>query len=402
MSEVFKARRITDNVYWVGAVDWSIRDFHGYLTSRGTTYNAFLVMGEKTTLIDAVKKPFGEELLARIASVVEPERIDYVVSNHAEPDHTGALPYVLERVKPEKVFASKMGAKALAEHYGLDGVTAVENGGKLDIGGLTLSFMETRMLHWPDSMFTILEEERLLFSQDAFGMHLAGLELFADEIERSVLECEGAKYYANILTPYSKLVAALLAKVKAAGLAFDVVAPDHGPIYRTPEDIEWVLGAYERWAAQRPAPRAAVVYDSMWGSTDRMARAIAEGLTASGVEAKVMALGACHRSDVATEVLESGALVVGSPTLNNNLFPTVADVMSYLKGLKFSNLVGAAFGSYGWSGESVKQVAALLDEMGVEQAAPPLAVKYVPAEADLKACRELGSKVAKALLERTG
>jgi len=389
----FSAVQISERAWWVGAVDWGIRDFHGYATQRGSTYNAYLVRGEKIALIDTAKAPFREEMLARIASVVDPARIDYIVCNHAEMDHSGSLPHVLPVVKPQKVFASALGAKALPEHFGLSQtLTPVKEGEPLDLGGATLHFVEARMLHWPDNMLTYLAEDRALFSNDGFGMHLASSRRFADEIEPSILEYEAAKYYANILLPLSTLVTKLLAKVGGLNLAIDLIAPSHGPIWR--HGVGRVIDWYGRWANGEPKRKAVVVYDTMWESTGAMARAIGEGLSAEDVETKIMPLRASHRSDVATELLDAAALVVGSPTLNNGLFPTMADVMTYLKGLKPRNLVGAAFGSYGWSGEAVALLEAALRALGAELASEGLKAKYVPDRSVLAACRGLGETVA--------
>ena len=394
---VSNAVKISENVYWVGVIDWEIRDFHGYSTKRGSTYNAYLVMADKITLIDTVKGPFKDELLARIASVIDPQRIDYIVSNHSELDHSGCLPEMIEAVKPEKVFASVMGVKALKDHMGLEGIEAVKSGDVLNLGNLNLRFLETRMLHWPDSMFSYLEEERLLFSQDAFGMHLASDERFIDELPWSTIEFEAGTYYANILMPYAPQVLKLFDTVAAAGIDPALIAPDHGPIWR--KDFDKIFDLYRRWSEQRPTCKAVVLYDTMWQSTAKQARAIEEGLIAGGASVKVMGMHAVHRSEVAYEVLEAGALVIGSPTLNNNIFPTMADVMTYLKGLRPKNLVGAAFGSYGWGGEAPKQLAEILNDMKVEQISEPLRVQYVPDAAALEAAYELGHRIAARLKE---
>ena len=393
MRKPFKAIKVTDNVYWVGAIDWGIRDFHGYLTERGTTYNAFLVVADKITLIDTVKPPFESELLARIASVVDPKEVSYVVSNHAEMDHSGSLLGVIEALQPEKVFASSMGSKALREHFHLDhDIVAVKDGESLSLGNLSLTFLETRMLHWPDNMFSYMAEENLLFSQDAFGMHLATSERFADEIDESMLEYEGAKYFANILLPMSALVTKLLKKVEELNLPIDIIACDHGPIWR--QNLSKITGWYSDWAQQRPTNKAVVVFDTMWFSTAKMAEAVAEGLMAGGAQPKLMPLKSNHRSNVATEILDAGALVVGSPTLNNNMYPTVADLLTYLKGLKPKNLVAAAFGSYGWSGEAVGQVKGMLEEMKLDLVNDGLRVKFVPDGDALGQCYDLGLQVA--------
>ncbi|MDY7010632.1 MAG: flavodoxin domain-containing protein [Planctomycetota bacterium] len=396
MSAVFKAVKVTDNVYWVGAIDWAVRDFHGYSTRRGTTYNAYLILADKVTLVDTVKSPFRDELLARIASVVEPKKIDYIISNHAEMDHSGCLPQVIEAVRPEKVFASAMGVKALADHFGTDGqITSVKDGESLCLGNLNISFVETRMCHWPDSMVSYLHEDELLFSQDAFGMHLASSERFADEIDDAILQFEAARYYANILLPLSPFVAKTLQKAGNLGLPFSIVAPDHGPIWR--KGPERIIESYARWAGQERTNKAVVVYDTMWGSTAAMARVIGDGLAAGGAAVKLMPMGSSHRSDVAAEMLDAGALLVGAPTMNNTLFPTLADVLTYLKGLKPKGMVGAAFGSFGWSGEAVKDIVAYLEDMDVEIVGEPMKVKYVPNEAELGRCRQLGLQIAQTL-----
>jgi len=395
----FNATKISDHVYWVGAVDWATRDFHGYLTQRGSTYNAYLILADKITLIDTVKAPFKEEMLARIASVINPEEISYIISNHSEMDHSGSLPQTIEAVKPEKVFASSVGVKTLANLFYMDReIIPVKDGESLSLGNMNLSFVETKMLHWPDSMMTYLVEDGVLFSQDAFGMHLATSQRFADEIDDDVLEYEGAKYFANILLLLSSLVIRTLEKVGKLGITINVLAPDHGPIWR--EDINRMLEYYAKWAAQKPTRKAVVVYDTMWQSTHKMARAIGEGLADGGADAKIMKLRACHRSDIVTEILDAGALLVGSPTINNNMFPTVADVLTYLKGLKPQNLIGTAFGSYGWSGEAVGHVEEILNAMKIELVGESIKARYVPDDDALDKCFSLGKLVADELIKR--
>ena len=396
--QAFSAIRVSEHVYWVGAIDWGLRNFHGYSTGRGSTYNAYLVMADKVTLIDTVKKGFANELLSRIGSVIDPGKIDYIVSNHSEMDHSGSLPEVIDAVKPGRVFASKLGVKALsAEHLDRSKVEAVESGGTLSLGNLNLRFWETRMLHWPDSMISYLVEDQVLFSQDGFGMHLATSERFADEIDASVLRDEAAKYYANILMPYSNLVTKLLATVKELGIPLRIVAPDHGPVWRKGYDV---IGWWGDWALQKPTKKAVVAFDTMWKSTELMARAISGGLTEAGASVRLMGLQGSDRSDIAAELLEAGAFLVGSPTINNSMFPTVADLLCYVRGLKPQNLVGQAFGSYGWSGEGAKLVHEELAKMKVELVGEPLAVNYVPGESDLARCRELGLEVGQRMKEK--
>ncbi len=400
MKDIYSAIKVSDHVYWVGAIDWTIRDFHGYTTPHGSTYNAYLVMADKITLIDTVKGPFMGEMLARIQSVVDPSNINYIISNHSEMDHSGCLPEVIDVIKPENVFASAVGVKTLREllHHRHE-ITPVKDGETLSLGNMELTFMETRMIHWPDSMFTYLAKDELLFSQDAFGMHLATLERFADEIPAATLEYEGATYYANIVLPYSPIVLKALEKVAASGLKIKIIAPDHGPVWR--KDLGWIIDLYKKWASQKPTAKAVIVYATMWHSTEKMARAISEALAQAGVKVKLISMNETHRSEAAYEVLDAGALIVGSPTLNNNILPQMADVMTYLKGLKPVNKIGAAFGSYGWSGESVKHLEAMLKEMKVDVIAESVAVKNAPGWDVLEKCHDLGQAIAAELLKRT-
>jgi flavorubredoxin len=273
----------------------------------------------------------------------------------------------------------------------------VKEGSALSLGNMNLNFLETRMLHWPDSMFTYLAEEKILFSQDAFGMHLASAERYADGIAPEILECEGEKYFANILLPFSPLVLKLLDKVAGLNLPIEIIAPDHGPIWR--KDLGKILGYYKKWAEQKPTKKVLIFYDTMWGSTDIMARAIADGASESGAKVSVLKLRAATRSDIAKEILDAGAVIVGSPTLNNGIFPTLADTLTYIKGLKPKNKIGAAFGSYGWSGESVGIIETMLKEMGIEIFAESVKAKFVPTKEVLDKCRELGRNIGIRLSE---
>ena len=399
MNDHFKAVKVSDHVWWVGAIDWDIRDFHGYMTKRGSTYNAYLITADKVTLMDTVKAPFRDEMMARIASVINPGDIRYIVSNHSEMDHSGCLPEVIDAVRPDKVYASVMGAKTLNEIFHKDlPLTPLKDGDSLSLGNMTLSFMETRMLHWPDSMFSYLADEQVLFSQDAFGMHLASSQRFDDEVDPAVLRYEAATYFANILTPYTALITKLLARVATAGLKFRIIAPDHGPVWR--KDIQGILGRYAGWAAQEKARKAVVVYGTMWHSTEKMAQAITEGLAAGSVDVKLMSMDACHRSDVAYEVLDAAALIAGSSTLNNNMLPGMADILTYLAGLKPKNLLGAAFGSYGWSGEASRQIQTMLTDLKVELMGDPVQTRHRPDRAVLSQCFDLGRLMAEKIHEK--
>ena len=391
-----KPLEVAKGIYWVGAIDWNIRDFHGYSTNLGTTYNAFLIVDDKTTLIDTVKKEFAEELIDRISQVVDPKKIDYVISNHTEMDHSGGLARVMHRIGEDKpVYCSKLGYKNLSKHFQQKwNYRPVEDGGQLSLGKRTLVFMETRMVHWPDSMFTYAKEDKILFSSDGFGQHYAGLERFDDQIGDAIMP-HAKKYFANILLLYAPLILKLVERVKSMGLAIDMILPDHGVMWR--KDPMKIVKAYVEWSEQKPKRKALVIYDTMWHSTQSMAEAIVEALGQEGVDAKPMHLRTWHRSDIMTEVLDAGAIIVGSPTLNNNLFPTVGDFLTYLKGLKPQNKVAAAFGSYGWSGEAVKMITQELEEMKFKTVDPGVRVQYVPDKEAMGACRELAGKVAKEL-----
>jgi len=387
---------IAEGIFWVGAVDWNIRDFHGYSTDLGTTYNAYLIKDEKITLIDTVKKEFADELIANISQIVDPKKIDYVISNHTEMDHSGGLERVMHKVGEDKpLYCSKMGHKNLSRHFPQKwNYQPVENGGELSLGKRTLTFLETRMLHWPDSMFSYAKEDKILFSSDAFGQHYAGPEKFDDQLGDDIMP-HAKKYFANILLLYSPLILKLVDQVTDMGLALDMICPDHGIIWR--KDPSKIINAYVEWSNQEPKRKALVVYDTMWHSTEKMAQAIVDALGQEGVDAKPMHLRTWHRSDIMTEVLDAGAVIVGSPTLNNGLFPTVSDFLTYMKGLKPKNKIGAAFGSYGWSGESVKLSNKELEDKRFELLDPVVKIQYIPDHRSMEACYELGKKIAQAL-----
>ncbi|MGD9503325.1 MAG: FprA family A-type flavoprotein [Syntrophobacteraceae bacterium] len=392
---------VLKDIYWVGAIDWDIRDFHGYLTPKGSTYNSFLVMDEKITLFDAVKAPFKDELLERISKVVDPKKIDYLVVNHVEMDHSGSLPQVVDLIKPEKLFCSAMGKKALLEHYRREDwpYEVVGTGASVSLGSRSVQFIETRMLHWPDSMFSYLPEDRLLISSDAFGQHWATNERFDDQVDSVELMGHAARYYANILLLYSPLVQKLLGTVQKMDIPIDIIAPDHGLIWRN--DPSRILAAYDSWSKQEAKRKAVVIFDTMWHSTENMAKAVADGLLEEGVSVKMMDLRVAHRSDVITEILDAKGVVLGSSTLNNGMLPRMADILCYVKGLRPAGKVGAAFGSYGWSGEAVKLLTQTLEEMKVEVLDPGLQVKFVPGKDDLKKCVELGKKIGAAVKAAT-
>jgi len=392
--------QLKDNIYWVGAVDWHVRDFHGYSTNRGTTYNAFLIIDEKITLIDCVKKDLKQDMISRISEIIDPAKIDYIVVNHVEMDHSGCMPDMVELIQPEKILCSKMGKLALLKHFHQEDwpYEVVKPGEDYSLGDKTLSFLETRMLHWPDSMFTYMKEDKILFSSDAFGQHLASSERFDDEYDQAILMEELTKYYANILTLYSPLVKKLIAKVTEINLEIDMIAPDHGLIWRSNPML--AIESYAKWSRHQGQGYAMVIYDTMWKSTEIMAKEIGAGLHKEGISYKLVNLRYNHRSDVMRDVLNASAIILGCPTLNNGLLPRMAGFLMYMRGLRPTNKIGAAFGSFGWSGESVKLLNKAMEEMKFELVDEGVRIKYVPEEADLPARVELGQKVGQALKEK--
>lgn len=390
---------IKKDIHWVGAVDWDIRDFHGYSTPKGTTYNAFLIMDEKITLVDTVKKPFVDDLVRNVEKLTSLKKIDYIIVNHVEMDHSGALPLLVDMIQPEKVICSSMGKKALIEHFHRPDwpYEVVETGQTISLGKKSAQFVEVRMLHWPDSMVTYVPEDQLLLSSDGFGQHWATCERFDDQVDINELLPHAAKYYANILLLYSPLVQKLLANVQKLGLKIDMIAPDHGLIWRSHPGR--ILEAYDQWSRQVAKDKAVVIYDTMWHSTETMAQSVADGLMEEGLSVKLFNMKVNHRSDVMTELLDSKAVLLGSPTLNNGILPSMADIICYMKGLKPANKVGAAFGSYGWSGEAVKIMTEALHEMKFKVVEPGARIQFAPNGDSLKACHELGRKVAAAARE---
>jgi flavorubredoxin len=374
-----KAVKIRENIYWVGGIDWDLRNFHGYLTQRGSTYNAYLVIDKKITLIDTVKYYLCDEMLERIRSVVDPSKIDYIISNHVEMDHSGSLPQMSKIAPQAVIITSPNGQKGLTEHYksGLN-LRVVKQGETVNTGAYNFSFVLTPMVHWPDNMITHLPEERILFSNDAFGQHLATSERFDDEYRFEIILEEARKYYANIVLPYSEQVKKALAA--ASPLAIEIIAPSHGIIWR--KNIGALLQAYSDWSANKTVDKALVIYDTMWNSTKKIAYAVANAFENRGIRALMMNLQTHHISDIMTEVLDAKYICVGSPTLNNNMLPTVSAFLTYLRGLAPKNRTALSFGSYGWGGQSIGQVEEILKACGFSMM-ENIKVKYVPEEAAL-------------------
>lgn len=380
-----KAVEIKKNIYWVGGIDWDLRSFHGYSTGRGSTYNAYLVIDEKVTLIDTVKDYLSHEMMERIRSIIDPAKIDYVISNHVEMDHSGALPDVMKIAKNATLITSTNGEKGLLSHYDMTGwkYQVVKSGDKINTGKFEFEFLLTPMVHWPDNMMTYLRSEKLLFSNDSFGQHIASSERFDDEYPLGITLDEAAKYYANIVMPFSMQVNKELND--ASGLDIGMIAPSHGIIWR--KHIPEIVEKYKSWAANKTQKKALIVYDTMWHSTEKMAYSIMEAFEDKGYKTTMCALQASHISDIITEVLEAEYICVGSPTLNNNMLPTVAAFLTYLKGLSPKGRKSIAFGSFGWGGQSPDQVAQYLTDSGFE-VVKTIKHKFVPRDTDLKAVRD--------------
>ena len=392
---------LKNDIYWVGAVDYDHRDFHGYSRSPiGSTYNAYVVKDEKITLFDTVMHHCSKEMLCRLAKVTPLDKIDYIVCNHMELDHAGALAEVVERCKPERIFCSTMGLKSMAGYFDISKwpVQAVKTGDTINLGKRNVVFHETRMLHWPDSMVSYIPEEKLLISNDAFGENVATTERFMDEYDHTLLLRAIKEYYYNIVLPYSPQV--LKALQALGGLDIEMIAPDHGLIARG-ADVGFILNAYKTLAEQKPQKRAVIVYDTMWHSTEKMGRAIASGLEEAGVPSRMMWLKSNHHSEVMTELADCGAVVVGSPTHNNTILPFVSAMLTYMKGLRPQNRVAAAFGSYGWSGESAQQIYDALAGMGMEMVGEKgLRQQWGVNHQCLGDCHALGKRVGEALLKK--
>jgi anaerobic nitric oxide reductase flavorubredoxin len=392
---------LTKGVYWVGVVDWALSHFHGYelSTHRGSSYNAYLITDEKTVLVDTVWGPFQEKLIRNIRRVVDPAKIDIVVANHAEVDHSGSLPAVMRHTPNATVIVSMRGRESVEGHFHQPwNFKAVKTGDKVNIGKRELVFVEAPMLHWPDSMFTYLTGDNILMPNDAFGQHYANAFRFNDQVDQEELYEEALKYYANILTPFSGSVLKKIEEVLALKLPVSMIAPSHGIIWR--KDPLQIVKKYQEWAAQVPEKRAVILYDSMWDGTRHMAEAIGDGLAAENIPYKAFFMPTADRNDVITEVFRAKAVIIGSPTFNQGLLPTITPILEDLKGLRFQNKIGAAFGCYGWSGESVKIIEDHLTQCKIPVIAEGVRAKWQPKPEELGKCRELGGTVGRAIKQQ--
>ncbi|HEY9207292.1 MAG TPA: FprA family A-type flavoprotein [Candidatus Methanoperedens sp.] len=388
---------LADGVYWVGVVDWNLRDFHGYTTPRGGTYNAYLIVDEKIALVDTVKNGFAGEMLDRIKEIVDPSKIDYVVSNHVEMDHSGSLPEIMKIATGAELICTEKGKEGLLRHYGSNWkFRTVKTGDELNFGKKTLFFIAAPMLHWPDSMFTYLKEDKILLSNDGFGQHLAASFRFDEEVcsllgyECDTVMDEAAKYYANILMPFAGVILKKLEEIQKLGIGIKMIAPSHGMIWKEPGRI---INAYLNWAKGISKPKVLVIYDTMWNSTEIMAKEILKGVSDSGVEVSLLHLRRNDWSEIVKEVLEARTIFIGSPTLNNGMFPTIGGFLTYLIGLRPKNKLWATFGSYGWAGGAVRAINETLKSGGYEPV-ESLEVIFRPDEKDLAKCYALGQKIA--------
>ncbi len=383
---------LRDGINWVGYVDWTVRDFHGYRTERGSTYNSYLVEDEKIALIDTVKASYVERLLDNISTRVKLEDVSYVVCNHAEPDHSGGLARVMAACSNAELVCDEKCLKVLSSYHDASAwkVRIVKDGDSISLGKRTLAFLETPMVHWPESMFTYIPEEKLLFSMDAFGQHYASAHRFDDQESIEVIMQEAKTYYANIVMLYGKQIAKLLGR--AADIEIEMVAPSHGVIWRS--QIGTILAAYKEWSQCKVRPKVLVIYDTMWQSTEKMAQAILAGASRPGIDTKLLNVRASNSTVIATEVLDAAAIAVGSPTLNMTIMPKVVEILAYLKGLRPAGKAGFAFGSYGWGQNGPKEVDTYLQAMKFEMLRDPLCAKFVPTAETLEECRKAGELLA--------
>ncbi len=394
-----KAKQVKPGIYWVGAIDWNVRDFHGYLTPRGTTYNNFLIMDRKIALVDTVKYDFADVMFERIRCLTNPEKIQVAVCNHIEMDHASTWDRVMSVAKKATLYCTERAKEGLDRHFDTTGwdIQIVGTGDRLKLGDKTLLFIETPMLHWPDSMMTYVEEDRLLISQDAFGQHYAQAVLFDDLVPQETLEDAVIDYYANILMPFGRLIKAKIAELQKLGLEVDMIAPDHGVIWR--KNPEKVIRMYLEMAQGRAREGVVIVYDTMWRSTERMARAVLDGILEEGMYAEVIKLRETPMSVAIKQFWKYRGLLVGTPTLNNLMFPTVAEFMQHLRGLRPHSRIASAFGSYGWGGGGVREALGILKSLKLEVVEPGYEVKYRPSDKDYEQGYDFGRLFAQKVRE---
>ncbi|GAB6060248.1 anaerobic nitric oxide reductase flavorubredoxin [Desulfonatronum parangueonense] len=394
------AFKINDNVTWVGKVDWELRTFHGqeYSTHRGSSYNSYLVRDEKVALIDTVWGNFSHEFLAELQQQIPLEKIDFVIANHAETDHSGALPELMRHIPDVPIYCTANGVNSLKGHYHQDwNFQVVKTGDKVSLGSKELVFVEARLLHWPDNMMCYLTGDNILFSNDAFGQHLASERMYNDLVDQAELYQEAIKYYANILTPFSTLVDKKIKEILELGLPVDMICPSHGVIWR--KDPLQIVHQYLKWANAYAENQVTIIYDTMWDGTRRMAEAIAKGIAEenSDIDVKLYNVGKSDKNDVVTEVFKSKAILVGSPTINQGILSATAAILEEIRGLQFKNKKAAAFGCFGWSGESLKIISDRLREGGFHLVNEGIRAKWNPNNEAVENCIRFGREFASSL-----
>ena len=395
------AKKITDRVTWVGKIDWELKRFHGdeYSTNRGSSYNSYIVRGtEKTVLIDTVWLPYDKEFVARLKEEVDLKKIDAIVMNHNEIDHSGALPALLREIPDTPIYCTKKGEAILRGYYHEDwNFINVKTGDKLSLGDIELTFIEAPMLHWPDTMFTYMSGDEILFSNDGFGQHYASESLYNDNVDEGELMYEALKYYVNILNPFSMMVTRKVNEILSMNLPLKMICPSHGVIWR--ENPRQIIEKYLAWANSYQEDQITIVYDTMWNSTRTMAEQIAAGIydEDKAVTVKLMNVAKDDKNDIMTEIFRSKAILVGSPTINNGYSYAIAGILEMAHGLKFKKKKAAAFGSYGWGGEAVKKINPLLEEAGFELANEGIRAQWVPDQNAIEECRQFGKEFAKSL-----
>ena len=392
-----QAVQIKPDIYWVGGIDWDLRNFHGYHTPRGTSYNAYLIIDKKITLIDTVKHYMFDEMLSRIESVINPKKIDTIISNHVEMDHSGSLSKILKYSPKAQIYTSTKGEKGLQRHYKKSwNLNVLKSGDTLNIGKRTLHFQHIPMVHWPDSMVTYSPTDKLLIPNDAFGQHIACSNRFDDEIGWNIVKEEAAKYYANIVLPYGDQVQKALQITKT--LDIDMIAPSHGIIWRS--YLKEIIDEYEKWSTHQTEPKALIIYDTMWGSTKTIAYTFLNELEKLGIPTTIRNLSNSHISDVITDLLTTRLIILGSPTLNNTMLPTMGGFLTYLKGLRPKNRIGFVFGSYGWSGQAVGEIEKVLTDLKWELPEQSINLNFIPDEAELKELKKIATNLAQHINKR--
>lgn len=397
---VYMSFKINDKVTWVGKIDWELRKFHGqeYSTHRGSSYNSYLIQDEKVVLIDTVWQPFAKEFIENLKKEIDLTKIDYVIANHGEIDHSGALPELMKEIPDTPIYCTKNAIQSLKGHYHEDwNFVEVSTGDTLDIGENKLIFVEARMLHWPDSMMVYMTGENMLFSNDAFGQHYASEQMYNDLVDQGELYQEAIKYYANILTPFSGLVERKIHEILALNLPVDMICPSHGIIWR--EDPLQIVNQYMEWAGAYQEEQVTLVYETMWNGTRKMAEAIAEGIrtTAPHMVVKLYNAGIADKNDIITEVFKSKMILLGSSTINRALLSGIAGVAEMIRGLGFKKKKAAAFGSYGWSGEGNKLLNEILEKAGFDVLNEGIRELWNPDEEALDRCRKFGQDIGRQL-----